>query len=53
MHGVYALLRAAELSKEWSTPLYVAQLDLKKASTTWTGGRRSMPSSSKAPACTR
>ena len=25
------MLRAAELSREWSEPLYVAQLDLKKA----------------------
>ena len=31
MHGVFALLKAAELSKQWGEPLYVAQLDLKKA----------------------
>ena len=30
-NGVYVVKRAAELSKEWSMSLYVAQLDLKKA----------------------
>ena len=29
--GVYLIKRAAELSREWKIPLYVAQLDLKKA----------------------
>ena len=29
-NGVYVVKRAAELSKEWNVPLYVAQLDLKK-----------------------
>ena len=31
MHGVYTLLRAAELAREWGKPLFVAQLDLEKA----------------------
>ena len=44
MHGVFALLKAAELSKEWGEPLYVAQLDVKKAfNPRGQGGRRSMP----------
>ena len=30
-NGVYCIKRAAELSKEWSKPLYIAQLDLSKA----------------------
>ena len=30
-NGVYVVKRAAELSNEWNVPLYVAQLDLKKA----------------------
>ena len=30
-HGVFVLERASELAKEWKTPLFLAQLDLKKA----------------------
>ena len=30
-HGVSVLERASELAKEWRTPLFLAQLDLKKA----------------------
>ena len=30
-NGVYAVKRAAELSKEWKVPLFAAQLDLKNA----------------------
>jgi hypothetical protein len=29
--GVYSLKRAAELSREWNTPLFAIQIDLKKA----------------------
>ena len=30
-HGVYVLKRAAELAREWSVPMVIVQLDLKKA----------------------
>ena len=30
-HGVFVLERASEMAKEWKTPLFLAQLDLKKA----------------------
>ena len=30
-HGIFVLERASELAKEWKTPLFMAQLDLKKA----------------------
>ena len=30
-HGVFVLDRASEIAKEWKTPLFLAQLDLKKA----------------------
>ena len=30
-HGVFVLERASEIAKEWKTPLFLAQLDLKKA----------------------
>lgn len=31
MHGIFSLTKAAEAAREWDIPIYVAQLDLKKA----------------------